>query len=339
MIQAAKIGTSNIIPNIHRHILFKPIVCRYYFPYNKASFSTTCSNARLLTRKELSLRLFDGVKPTKLKNLNSQFKWLYITSEYKDEILSRMILLNSSTDLYKYNLAYEKYIFSVLHKISEYLVENYPLYFELLENGNFINNKVTGIIYPLYSGNPLYTLGCLTTQDFNIIRVDKKSLVKSDLVGSITLYPVGWTPEAKINSSLGILHENVKGWNIFYQHEIEEALRLGKSLYKYRTNMFIQTSTNLTQKSPKEWKALFNVDGLLFKDLYLRREFQVFFRLSESLVLFSVDTFIEPLGNRSLIELCYIYRHFKGLNKHEKAYHKFDIWGPVLNKFIMAEAA
>lgn len=291
--------------------------------------------SKVMTKQELALKVFNGVNPTSLKPLSSSSAWFNIASDYNKELSFRMGLLNKHRDLYMYDICFEQDIFRALLKISRNLVANYPVNFKFTDNGMFIKNLSTNKVYPLYSGNPLYTLGCLIPQDINILKINPQNPVKSTLVGSITLYPVDWTVKERLGFTIYQLHGKVLKWADNYHAEIKSAFlnNLGNK-YLYRTNLFVQVSANLVRKSSKDYKKLFN-NTVTIKDLYLRREFQVFTGVSDNFVIFSVESYIQPLSSLSLKDLKSIYYDFASRGPEAKHYHDFNFWGPILKEYIL----
>lgn len=292
---------------------------------------------KVRTKQELALKVFNGVERTSLKVLSSSSAWFNIASDYNKELSFRMDLLYKHPDLYMYEVGFEQDIFLALLKISRNLVANYPLYFKFTDNGKFILNITTNKVYPLYSGDHLYTLGCLIPQDINILKINPKNPLKSTLVGSITLYPIDWTPEERLGFGLAHLHVKVPKWTVNYRAEVKSAFsnNLGNK-YLYRTNIFVQVSNNLVRKSSKDYVKLLNNTVVTIKDLYLRREFQVFTGVSDNLVIFSVESHIQPLSSLSFKDLNSLYSDFEARDQRDLGYHQFCFWGPILKKYILS---
>lgn len=289
------------------------------------------------SKQELALLIFDGVKPTftTALTIKHNFNWLNIDNEYKKEIKNRIKIMRDNPGLCAYDIKYEKDIFLALHKICTYLVNTYPSDFKFVNNNNYIKNCITIKIYPIYTGNPLKTLGCLITQDVNILLnfKDKDPM----LIGSLTLYSVGWKPKERINFSLSKLHANVPGWKENKSsgaRKVFSDLFNNKVSYSYRTNLFVQVYSKLTIVNRDDYIKTFK-KRIFFKSLYLRREYQVFTPVSDDIVLFTVETHIVPLTSLNLNELKDIYFYFNKLKPNTYGfYHDFNIWGPTLAKHI-----
>lgn len=82
----------------------------------------------MLSKQELALNIFKGIKNIKMTPLSSS-AWFNITADYKYELLNRMDLLKDES-LYSYIIEYEQVIFSALLKIADNLVANYLLQFK-----------------------------------------------------------------------------------------------------------------------------------------------------------------------------------------------------------------
>lgn len=75
--------------------------------------------------------------------------------------------------------------------------------------------------------------------------------------------------------------------------------------------------------------------GYRFKDLYLRRELQTFFRLPKSgHIVFSVRTFIQPLNTLSINDLKSLESLALKYSPEVSMYHKADTWLPVITKYL-----
>jgi Protein of unknown function (DUF3445) len=316
------------------------------FTHSKANFincnahigsTYVTSTALLPSKRELALIIFDGVKNTFRGSLpDKNLDWLTMSSDQVSEINKRLNIMKTNPDkTYSYNKKYELEVFLALRKICAFLTKNHSCYFKYLKDGKYIKNCLTHKVYPLYSGNPLLTLGGLIVQDINILAKVPDS-AEPILVGSITVYSVGWSVGERLNYSLSDLHKKVPSW---ITGRIG-ALKFFKDLYSnkveslFRTNCFVQVGSVLAYFNKENYVNSLQTNKILFEKLYLRREYQVFMRLSDDVVIFSVETHIAPLSNFNLSELKTIYSHFSKLGPESQNYHSFNIWGPVLYEEI-----
>lgn len=116
--------------------------------------------------------------------------------------------------------------------------------------------------------------------------------------------------------------------------KVFKDLSNNKVSFSYRTNLFVQVGRNLAILNRNNYVQSLN-RNFYFKSLYLRREYQVFTPVTSNIVLFTVETHIEPLSNLSLDDLKFIYSYFNGLKPNAFGiYHDFNIWGVTLAKHI-----
>ena len=307
---------------------------QYYLLY---IFGLCVNSQNFKPKLELSKEVFKEINPvfTRVFNNNEGFITFNLDKEYSQEMETRLYILANNSDLSVYNPKHENKIFLALRFVCNKLVESHPLHFIYIDEEKFIKNCITKKIYPLYTGDPLNTLAHLINQDVNIfLKSDKGDPV---LIGSLTIYPVNWTPQERKNFTLGELHRKVPKWE---ENKGSGARLVFSDMFKtagfckYRTNMFVQCHDKLSITNLQEDLNSWAKDITIF-DLFLRRELQFFMHVNNEVGIFTVETFIEPLSNMSLAELNFIYVYFKGLSPQYSEYHKFSLWGPILEKYII----
>ena len=90
-------------------------------------------------------------------------------------------------------------------------------------------------------------------------------------MGSITLYPVDWTPKERLDRGLAHMHVKVPKGSLTYRQMAKSVFSSDlEKKYLYHTNIFVQVSSNLVRKSSKDYEKLLN-NTVTIKDLYLRR--------------------------------------------------------------------
>lgn len=98
-----------------------------------------------------------------------------------------------------------------------------------------------------------------------------------------------------------------------------------------RSNLFIQTTTELFQDCPEEIPAGSVVTP---RELMVRRERQTFRRLERSgAVLFTVRTYMGPMTALGTVELRAMRSQVRGWEDDVRQYKGGDIWGPPLESW------
>lgn len=98
-----------------------------------------------------------------------------------------------------------------------------------------------------------------------------------------------------------------------------------------RSNLFIQTTTELFQDSLEE---IADGSKVTPKDLMVRRERQTFRRLEGSgAVLFTVRTYMGPMTSLGGDELKAMRSQVRGWEEDVRRYKGGDIWGPPMEEW------
>lgn len=95
-----------------------------------------------------------------------------------------------------------------------------------------------------------------------------------------------------------------------------------------RTNLFIQTTSELFQDAPEPVPVV----PVKPRDLMVRRERQTFRRLEKTgAVLFTVRTYMSPMINLGNEELKALKSQVAGWEDEVRSYKGGDLWGPPLD--------
>lgn len=279
---------------------------------------------------------FVFVKATFQRKLPESAKWFPIDSRenYLKNINDRLSTYYANPKAAAFKKSYYFTVLKTMRTICKRLVQESPDEFNLEFGNLYIVNKITGKKFPLYWGNPIVTLLNLVSQDINLL-YSKDIKEEHKLEFSITIYSVGWYVKDRLGWTLTDLHKHVPTWK---EHIKPRAVKLfndmksGKQPLMYRTNLFVQFGSKLAMYSTEDYFTPCELK--VFSNLYLRREYQVFYRVGPKKVIFIVDTQIEPLSNFTSSELNQVYLEFDKMAPGLKNYHNFYIWGPILKRHI-----
>ena len=101
-----------------------------------------------------------------------------------------------------------------------------------------------------------------------------------------------------------------------------------------RTNLFIQTTSDLFQDAPGSLSLEGGAPALTVEQCMVRRERQTFTRLERSAtVLFTVRTYMQPLVELGLEELSALLSQVRGWEEEVRVYKGWGIWGPKVEKW------
>lgn len=94
-----------------------------------------------------------------------------------------------------------------------------------------------------------------------------------------------------------------------------------------RTNLFIQTTSDLFQDAPEAPLS----KTLASRDLMIRRERQTFIRLEKTdAVLFTVRTYMQPMTELGEEEIKALRSQILGWEEEVRLYKGYEIWGEIL---------
>lgn len=299
----------------------------------------------------MEVKLFQDVKPynfppirerasTKmamgLKRLDES-NWLTLDSAYLPEHFLRCHLLCTKRPQVLQTLpGSEAACQEVLSLVVTFLSSRFPQHFTLTTTsleGPAIHNHLTNEIFPIGQQNcpnPLEIAAKLSMEDFNIL-VKNQETGEYELKASATLFPAGWKLQERIGTSMANLHRPVPGWkeklggsvNRYFDH-------LSPKTCMERTNLFIQTTSDLFQDSPE---VVSSDEVIRPERLMVRRERQTFMRLVKSgAVLFTVRTYMTLLVELGAEELRALKSQVLGWEDEIRVYKGWGIWGESLMK-------
>ena len=294
-----------------------------------------------------------------LKRLDES-NWLTLDSAYLPEHFLRCHLLCTKRPQVLQTLpGSEAACQEVLSLVVTFLSSRFPQHFTLTTTslgGPAIHNHLTNEIFPIGQQkchNPLEIAAKLSMEDFNIL-VKNQETGEYELKASATLFPAGWKLQERIGTSMANLHRPVPGWKEklggsvnryfrpFASPKSHQKRREGLMWNRYfdhlspktcmeRTNLFIQTTTDLFQDSPE---AVSSDEVIRPERLMVRRERQTFMRLVNSgAVLFTVRTYITPLVELGVEELRALKSQVLGWEDEIRVYKGWDIWGEALMRW------
>jgi hypothetical protein len=134
----------------------------------------------------------------------------------------------------------------------------------------------------------------------------------------IGISPPLYLPKSHQESREGLM------WNSYFDH-------LSPKTCMERTNLFIQTTSDLFQDSPE---VVPSDEVIRPERLMVRRERQTFMRLVKSgAVLFTVRTYMTPLVALGMEELMALKSQVLGWEEEIRVYKGWDIWGRPLMRW------
>lgn len=292
---------------------------------------------------------------TKMKNagpvdINNIIK---INASYKNHIKIREHLwYNRRGEITQYKPGtleawqeFTKYILAIA-------VNKYPYVFkiEMLNNNKkYFHNLITGLNYDISNIDDLsidkifkiLTLNFI--EDFNLLSPEG---VDEDLTwylkGTISSCAIGWHPRERIGWEISTLHNKAPYWEegngsfakayakAFAQNCIgslvfdrDSMFFANSSEFYLPENIFKTRGNNIIGISP----------GFRAKDVYLRREYQIFFRVPKTnCIFFVVKTYSQDLTTLNFNDLKALEGKGSFLNtkEYQSKYHQVDAWLPIL---------
>ncbi|KUJ20449.1 uncharacterized protein LY89DRAFT_771352 [Mollisia scopiformis] len=323
--------------------LLQPLLSWHPLPHAKLTDSRRPSLGTTETKitQDIAPYQFPPLRPKSssrmamgLKRLDAS-NWLTLDSSYLPEHSLRLSLLESRhADVIQCLPGSQASCHEVLDLVTSFLASRFPQHYSLRTTASepCIESHLTGEVYPIGEKceNPLEVAARLAMEDFNVL-IKNQETREYHLMASATLFPAGWKLQERIGYSMARLHGPVPAWkeklggsvNRYFDH-------LSSKTAMERTNLFIQTTTELFQNAPEDPLAR----ALTAKDLMVRRERQTFVRLEKTdAVLFTVRTYMQSMTGLGNEEIRALRSQILGWEEEVRLYKGFAIWGEVLMKW------
>ncbi|KAJ8115736.1 hypothetical protein OPT61_g2678 [Boeremia exigua] len=264
-----------------------------------------------------------------------QREWLTVDNAYKDMHEARdSLLAKKNAECIQVKRDGEAACEELLQEVVKSLVSRYPNSFSIktVNRRKHIRNEITreewALVRP-FDCHPLEVCARLATEDFNVL-LKGEFTQQYYLQASATLSPTGWRMHGLVGKPLSYMQDQ----DIFQWDDIPDVLPLTSSAdLLTRSTLYIQTFPDSRPLAHllfiQEAKDFFpgNLSALLPQHIIVRREHQVFRRLTKSgAVIFSTRTEMKKLIDLNVRERRDLVSEIRGWDKVVATRKGLELW-------------